>query len=420
MHPVRAAVATAFIALALSACVPHPADPAPPSANVIEDAHASVLLVSIDGFRADYLDLGITPNLARIADAGVQAAWMEPSYPSLTFPNHYTIVTGLRPDHHGIVQNTMHDAALGDFSLGKRDAVNNGRWWGGEPVWVAAENAGLATATLFWPGSEAAIDGVRPTRWLPYDGDMPMDARVDTVLGWLAEPDSTRPRFATLYFDAVDHAGHGHGPDSPEAHAAVREVDVAIGRLLDGLASRGLDDRVNLIVVSDHGMAAVEPGHEIAVEDMVAPGDVRLVSAGQSVGFVPLPGREAAAQAQLLGKHGHYECWRREALPERWHYGSHPRVPPIICQMKEGWNARPREWIEKRPSTTTRGSHGFDPALPSMRAIFLARGPAFREGARLPAFDNVDVYPLLMELVGLEPAANDGDADAMGALKSTD
>ncbi|MGH8074310.1 MAG: alkaline phosphatase family protein [Lysobacter sp.] len=421
MHPVRAAVATAFIALALSACASRPADPVPPSATVVEDgSHASVLLVSIDGFRADYLDLGITPNLARIADRGVQAAWMEPSYPSLTFPNHYTIVTGLRPDHHGIVHNTMHDATLGDFSLGRRDAVNDGRWWGGEPVWVAAENAGLATATLFWPGSEAAIDGVRPGRWLPYDGDMPMDARVDTVLGWLAEPDTTRPRFATLYFDMLDHAGHDHGPDSPEAQAAVRAVDVAIGRLLDGLAARGLDDHVNLIVVSDHGMATVEPGHEVVVEDMVAPRDARLVSAGQSVGFAPMPGREAAAQAQLLGKHEHYECWRKEALPERWHYGSHPRVPPIICQMEEGWNARPREWIAKRPSTTTRGSHGYDPALPSMRAIFLARGPAFREGVRLPAIDNVDVYPLLMELVGLEPAANDGDADAMAALKAAE
>ena len=144
----------------------------------------------------------------------------------------------------------------------------------------------------------------------------------------------------------------------------------------------------------------------------------RIPSAGQSVGFAPLPGREAAAQAQLLSKHERYECWRRETLPERWHYGSHPRVPPIVCQMEEGWNARPREWIAKRPSTTTRGSHGYDPALPSMRAIFLARGPAFREGARLPAFDNVDVYPLLIELVGLEPAANDGDGDAMGALKN--
>lgn len=408
-----------FIGLLLAACATPPA--VEPPVQSVRGAAApgrpSVLLVSIDGFRAGYLDLGITPNLGRIAATGARAEWMNPSYPALTFPNHYTLVTGLRPDRHGIVHNTMHDAALGDFSLGRREAVGDGRWWGGEPVWVAAENAGLPTATLFWPGSEAPIDGVRPTRWLPFDAALPAPARVDIVLGWLSEPAATRPRFATLYFDQLDHEGHDHGPGSAEAHAAIRQLDAVIGRLLDGLSARGLDEAVNLVVVSDHGMAAVAAGQVIAVEDMVAPRDARLVSAGQSVGFAPLPGREEAAQAQLLGRHGHYECWRKEALPERWRYGDHPRVPPIVCQMDEGWDARTRERIAKWPSTTTRGSHGFDPALPSMRAIFLARGPAFRVGARLPAFDNVDVYPLLMTLLGLEPAPNDGDADAMTALK---
>ena len=418
MRATRTAVLAAFIAMAAAACASLPSGPTvsieAPSATV----RPSVLLVSIDGFRADYLQLGITPNLQRIADSGVRAAWLVPSYPTLTFPNHYTIVTGLRPDHHGIVHNTMHDAALGDFSLGRPDAVGDGRWWGGEPVWVAAEKAGLPTATLFWPGSEAAIESVRPARWLPYDDALGATARVDTVLGWLAEPAATRPRFATLYFGMLDHESHDHGPDSPEAHAAIRELDAAMGRLLDGIAARGLDGQVNLLVVSDHGMATVEPGHTVAIEDMVDPRHARLVSAGQSVGFAPLAGHEAAAQAQLLGKHDHYQCWRKNELPQRWHYGSHPRVPPIVCQVEEGWNARPREQLQKHPSTKARGSHGFDPALSSMRAIFLARGPAFRSGATVPAFDNVDVYPLLMELLGIEPAANDGDADAMATLKT--
>ncbi|MEJ7746506.1 MAG: ectonucleotide pyrophosphatase/phosphodiesterase [Luteimonas sp.] len=392
---------TLLLALLLAACASIPRPP------VERD---SVLLVSLDGFRADYLDLGITPNLARLARDGVRAEWMTPSYPSLTFPNHYTIVTGLRPDHHGIVHNTMRDTALGTFSRSARDAVGDGRWWGGEPIWVGAAKAGLPSATLFWPGSEAAIQGVRPTRWQPFDDTVPLAARVETVVGWLSEPAATRPRIATLYFETVDHDSHDHGPDSRQAHDAVRAVDAAIGQLLDGLSERGVLDRTNLVIVSDHGMAAVAPGNAVAVEDMVDPGDADNVTAGQSVGFRPRPGHEVQAEAQLLGAHPHHTCWRKSELPMRWHYGRHPRVPPIVCQMQEGWDARTREAIARRSGGSTRGSHGYDPILPSMRAIFIAHGPAFRRGVRVPAFDNVDVYPLLARLVGVAPARNDGNA----------
>lgn len=405
--PLTRLAATALLALSLTACAAHRpvAGDAVPAVGT-----APVLLISLDGFRADYLDLGITPNLARIAADGVRAEWMNPAYPTLTFPNHYTVVTGLHPDRHGIVHNTMRDEALGGFSLGNREAVGNGEWWGGEPIWVTAEKAGLATATLSWPGSEAPVQGVRPARWHLFDADVPIDARVDTVLGWLSEPAATRPRFSTLYFEHLDSASHAHGPDSPPAHAAIAALDRAIGRLLDGLSERELLDRINLVITSDHGMASVAPGQAVAIEDMVDPADAVLVTAGQSVGFEPVPGREAAAAKQLLGKHEHYECWRKSELPARWHYGRHPRVPSIVCQMHEGWDAVRREAAAKRPKDSMRGSHGYDPALPSMRALFLAHGPAFRRGVTVPAFDNVDVYPLLARLVGVEAAENDGDA----------
>ncbi|MGV8940890.1 MAG: ectonucleotide pyrophosphatase/phosphodiesterase [Lysobacter sp.] len=423
MHSIKSAATTAllaFLTLSLVACTSLPDTDAntPRAAAAHVTTPPPVLLVSIDGFRADYLELGITPNLTRLSVEGVQAEWMNPSFPSLTFPNHYSIVTGLRPDHHGIVHNTMRDAELGNFSLGNREAVSNGSWWEASmPVWVSVENAGLPAATLFWPGTEAAIGGVQATRWLPFDAAMPDEARVDTVLGWLAEPATTRPRFATLYFEALDTASHNHGPDSAQARAAIRQVDAMIGRLLDGLDARGLASQINLVVVSDHGMATVAPDHFVVIEDMVNPEDAKMVTAGQLVGFAPTPGRTLAAEAQLLGAHEHYDCWRKGELPERWHYGSHPRVPPIVCQMHEGWDALRSNWVASRSDTASRGSHGYDPALPSMRAIFLARGPAFREHARVPAFDNVDVYPLLMKLIGLEPAANDGGDDAMSTLK---
>ncbi|MFC0677326.1 ectonucleotide pyrophosphatase/phosphodiesterase [Lysobacter korlensis] len=396
---------TALLALALATgCATTTNEPAAP---------APVVLISLDGFRATDLDLGLTPNLARIAREGVRAEWMTPSYPSLTFPNHYTLVTGLRPDRHGVVHNTMQDAALGTFKLSKPEAVTDSRWWGGEPLWVTAERAGLPTAAMFWPGTEAAIGGVRPTRWSRYDESVPAQERVDRVLGWLGEDESTRPRMTTLYFESLDEAAHDHGPDSPQAREAMVKLDAMIGRLVDGLEARGQLDQVNLVITSDHGMAEVKPGHVVALEDMVDLADVDVVTSGQSVGFEPKPGRTKAAEARLLGRHPHHECWRKADLPARWQYGRHPRVPAIVCQMDVGWDAGTRAAIQKRPAGETRGSHGFDPHAPEMRAIFLARGPGFHDGVRLPAIDNVDVYPALARLLGLTPAPNDGDPEAL-------
>lgn len=409
MHPFRSAALAALAALALAACVSAPAAPEQP---------APVLLISIDSFRADYLDRGMTPNLARIARDGVRARWMNPSYPSLTFPNHYTLVTGLRPDHHGIVHNTMHDPVLGAFRNSDAKAVREPRWWGGEPLWVTAEKAGLRTATLFWPGSEAPINGTWPSEWVPYDEAMPMPQRVDKVVGWLSRPGRERPRLATLYFEELDETAHGFGPDSPQTNATLAEIDAAIGRLIEGLSRHGLRDRVNLVIVSDHGMAPVPFAQSRSIESLVDPADASYVTAGEVLGFVPHPGREAAAEAQLLGRHDHFECWRKGELPPRWHYGTHPRVPPIVCQMDAGWDAVTPQKLATRTPGTTRGSHGYDPMDPSMRALFIAQGPAFRRGAELPPFDNVDVYPLLARLVGVAPRPNDGDiAPLLPALK---
>ena len=421
----RFAALAAVLALCVSACATSARAPSatvgdPTAATAARNAPTPLLLVSIDGFRADYLDRGYAPHLARWAAEGVRAQWMTPSYPSLTFPNHYTMVTGLRPDRHGIVHNTMWDDELGGFALSRREAVGNAAWWQGEPIWVGAEKAGLRTATMFWPGSEAPIQGVRPGRWQPYDAAVTNEARVDTVLGWLSEPATTRPHLATLYFDRLDKAGHDHGPDSPEAREALRDIDAALGRLREGLADRGLLDRVNVVVVSDHGMAPLPPSQLLDAESMVGPDDARLVASGESVGFEPLPGRRDAAEAQLLGRHRHYECWRKQALPARWYYGRHPRVPSIVCQMDEGWAAQPRALAVKRRQMGTRGAHGFDPALPSMRAVFVARGPAFARGRVLRPVDNVDVYPLLARLLGIPPAHHEGRADTFNAVLVTE
>lgn len=374
------------------------------------EATRTVLLVSIDGFHPDYLDRGRTPVLQRLADEGVRARWMQPSFPSKTFPNHYTVVTGLRPDHHGIVDNQMVDPELGRFATSDRRAVGDGRWWGGEPIWVSAHRQGLRSATMFWPGSEAAIGGVRPEEWSPFDAARPPDELVDIVLGWLARPPRQRPHFATLYLVSVDVAGHRHGPESPEVDAELARVDAAMGRLVDGIATLGLADAVDLVIVSDHGMAELGEGQQLVVEDLVDPAAIELVSLSQLFSVNPRPGREAEVEAALLAPREGLDCHRKAELPAAWQYGSHPRIPAVVCLLHEGWRIRRRDAFNPWPeSQRNRGDHGYDPASPAMRALFIAHGPSFAAGQLVDPLDNVDVYPLLAALLGIAPAPGDHD-----------
>ncbi len=391
-----------LIALLLAAC-----QRPPPSVTVPPPEPAPVILISVDGLRADYLRRGITPAISALAARGVTTAAMRPSFPSLTFPNHYTLVTGLRPDRHGIVNNNMDDPDLGRFALSRREAVEDGRWWAdAEPIWVTAERAGLATATMFWPGSEAAIRGVRPGRWLPFDGKMPNRDRVAQLLAWL---DGTpRPRFLTLYFDTVDHDGHDFGPDSAEVNRAVAEVDARIGDLLAGLAARGID--ANIILVADHGMAQVSSRQRILLDGLIDPGAVRFVAGGAMAAMNPLPGREAEVRAALLRPHPHMACHDKAYVPPALQYGRHRRVPALVCIAEPGWMIWLSAPTPEQAAKPLAGMHGYDPAHPSMAASFVAAGPAFRAGLVLPPFDNVHVHPLLLRLLGLPPMATDGDA----------
>ncbi|MGN2254797.1 ectonucleotide pyrophosphatase/phosphodiesterase [Frateuria sp. GZRe12] len=373
-----------------------------------------LLLVSIDGYRADYLDRGLTPTVAMLAHDGVRTA-MQPSFPSLTFPNHYTIVTGLRPDHHGIVNNTMYDAQLGKFSLHNRKAVSDGRWWAeGTPLWETADRHGLLTATMFWPGTEADIHGRHPDHWEPYDGTVTPNQRVDQVLAWLDLPAARRPSFLTLYFDDVDHAGHYHGPDSPQVEQALRETDQALARLVQGLKQRGLFDRINLIVLADHGMAPVPLDHSVLIERELGLDDVQVVSLGVLAGFNPKPGHDfAAIEARMERPHPHMQCWDKTRVPARLAYGHNPRVPQLLCLANVGWRITTADWLASHKGHISVGEHGYDNAAPQMRALFVAHGPAFRDGVMVPPFPNVDVYPLMVHLLGLPPQPSDGDYDAV-------
>jgi predicted AlkP superfamily pyrophosphatase or phosphodiesterase len=371
----------------------------------ITDLRPTVILISIDGFRYDYLEKYRAPHLQHLAATGVRAAALLPCFPTYTFPNHYSIVTGLYPAHHGIVANEIYDPGFDSTFDPKKPSAKEGRWWSGEPIWVTADKQGQKTASMFWIGATAPIEGMQPDYWEPFDAKVPPNARVDKILGWLDLPVEQRPAFLALYFDQVDHQGHDYGPDSPQVRDAVAAVDAALGRLLDGLRRRDFEDRVNIIVVSDHGMTATPPKQVIFIDDYIDLRRVRVVTRGQFFTLWPAPGKTDAIFAQLQ-KVPHTRVYRRENVPARWRYTGNARIAPIILLADEGWTISDHEYSKSHQ--LQRGGHGYDNNLRSMQAIFIAHGPGFKPGTTLPAFPNVDIYDLMAYLLHLKPAHNDG------------
>ncbi len=375
---------------------------------------ATLILVSIDGFRWDYLRKYDAPTLKTLAAEGAHAQRMTPSFPSKTFPNHFTLVTGLRPERHGIVSNTFFDPAL-TATFNKSRAADNAdaRWWQqGEPVWITAEKQGVRSAVYFWPGSEAEIHGKRPSFYRPFDGRMSSRQRVDGLLVWLDLPADRRPRFCALYLDVVDVVGHRAGPDAPETAAAVKEADDALAHLLAGLAARGLRDSTNLVVVSDHGMSEQSTDRVIFLEDLMDVSQVQVESIGPNGGVRPKPGTVTPAElaASIRTKAPpQLQVYLREEVPEHFHYRDNPRIPPIVLIADDHWNIESRIGWPYLKNRYGRGNHGWDPATPNMGALFIAQGPSFRRGHEFAGVENVHLYNLLCTVLGLKPAPNDGD-----------
>lgn len=367
----------------------------------------TVILISIDGFRADYFEKYEVPNLKSLAARGVRATRMIPVFPSITFPSHYSMVTGLNPEHHGILSNSMSDSVLGRFALTNRKAVEDPRWWGGEPIWVTVQKQGQKSGTMFWVGSEAKVAGQYPTYFLKYNAGMTYSRRVEKLLSWLDLPDAERPTLLTLYFEAVDKAGHVFGPDTDEVKAAVQKVDQAIDELLIGLETRKLTDKVNLIVVSDHGMAKVGDGQQIYLEDYITLKGLKIpVSGATLVGLSPKTQEQAdAVFSKLNNAHPHLKVYRKAEIPARWHFQDHPRIPEIVVFADEGWMVAPRRGF--KDMIPPRGMHGYDNTLPSMAALYVAAGPAFKTGERVEPFLNINIYPLVARLLSVKPAPND-------------
>jgi len=373
-----------------------------------------VVLVSFDGFRWDYLDRYPTPAFRRVARNGVRAERLIPTFPTKTFPTHYSVATGMYADQHGLVGNRFWDPERQEgYSMYDRDQVEDGAWYGGEPIWVTAEIQGMVAASYFFVGSEADVQQVRPTFWNRYDGSVPNGSRVDQVLEWLELPLEERPHMITLYFSTVDDAGHDFGPDAPETEAAVAEVDAALGRLLDGLEALPHGDEVYLVLTSDHGMAWADPDRAHPLDMALLPG-VRWAEGGPYASlFVEEGGPERAARVRdsLEALVPESEFWLREEVPERLHYSDDPRVGDIVGLMEVGATVVRPEGVPAEAYWT----HGWDNRAMEMGAIFLAQGPGIEPGQRLEAFESVHIYPWMARVLGLEPhAETDGRLEVLG------
>ena len=382
----------------------------------------TLLLVSFDGWRWDYHTRTPTPHLRSLMARGARAEALIPSFPTKTFPNHYTLVTGLYPGHHGVVGNSMRDPRSGRlFTLRTRDEVSDAMWWGGDPIWNGVQRAGRPAAAMFWPGSEAPIAGMRPSRWFAYDEGRSNADRVDQVLAWLDLPEAERPAFITLYMSDADGAGHSFGPDSPELVRALERLDDALGRLLRGVSQRRLLEQVNIIVTSDHGMADTNPQRVIYIDDVMSRSDGEVIELNPGLAVWPRPGRQEAVYRKLAVAHPRLSVYRRRETPAHWRFRDHERVPPIVGVADEGWSVMRRAGVVEAFARSIRrvgGNHGYDPQVRSMHALFVAAGPAFRQDAVVPAFENVHVYELMCAVLGIRPSPNDGDpAVTQGMLK---
>lgn len=368
-----------------------------------------VVLVSLDGFASRYVEQYGPPAIKSLAEQGAWARdGMIPAFPSLTFPNHYALATGMYPEHNGIVSNAFLDPARGEwYSLGDQETVQDGSWYRGEPLWATAERQGMVAASFYWVGSEAAIGGVRPSYWRTYDGGVPNGARVDQVLAWLRYPAAYRPHMITLYMSTTDAVGHAYGPDGPEMAAAVADVDAAIGRLSAGIDALDFASQVTLIVVADHGMDGYDVTGRRYVADVTSLQGVTIPNSGPAAN-VHVEGGPAAAEAlrdaadALPG----VTAYLRSEVPSRLHYRADPRIGDVVLVADSGVVVYP---VNDRPESPG-WTHGWDNALLSMRALFVARGPSIPKGRILEPFELIQVYPLVTRILGIAPGPGiDGD-----------
>ena len=376
-----------------------------------------IFLVSFDGFGHSYLQKTDTPHFDSLVAGGVQAEGLIPVFPSKTFPNHYSIATGLYPENSGFVNNTMYDPKWEEwYRIRDREAVEDGKWYGGEPIWNTLEKQGIKTGTMFWVGSEADVQDMRPTHWKTYNGDMPGKARIDTVIKWMTAPGDQAVDFATLYYSDVDTKGHRYGTDSDSVKQAIERADRLMGYLKQEMKAKNLWKRTNVIVLSDHGMVNQSADKIIRLDNIIDMDDTERVIWGPATMIQPKEGVTEEVYQELKAAEKHYRVYKKEELPERYHLKNHRRVEDIVMVADLGYTILDEDYREEFIESLPRATHGYDNNQKAMQAFFIAHGPAFKKGTKVESFQNIHIYELINHLMDTEPAPNDGSVDSVKVL----
>jgi predicted AlkP superfamily pyrophosphatase or phosphodiesterase len=370
-----------------------------------------VVVLSMDGFRSDYPARAHTPTLDSLAGAGVKSA-LRPSFPSVTFPNHYSLATGLHPDHHGLVNNFFYAPDLGlIYRIGDNAVVTNPDFYGGEPIWNTAEKQGVRAASFFWVGSEAPIQGMQPSINKAYDKSVPFRHRADSVIAWLQLPEDIRPRLIMWYMEEPDGIGHSATPDSAATLATVEELDEILGYFFAEARKLEHFGQIDFIVLSDHGMATYTPENYVNLNDYLPRDSFDYVFDGIPTLLYPKKTYTDSAYA-ILQNVPRVKAYKKEEMPEQFVYGSNPRIGDLVVVPDIG------TYVQFRTQSNPRlgGAHGYDNFAPEMEAIFYAAGPSFKKNVELPAMANVNLYLIITRLLNLQPAPNDGDAAVVEQL----
>lgn len=377
------------------------------SSNILAQQKNYNILISFDGFRWDYANRGITPNLEFIKQQGVHAISLKPCFPSKTFPNHYSIVTGLYPENHGIIANNFLNPVTGNmYRIGDTNSVRNPQYYIGEAIWETARRQGVITASYFWPGSELNLEYRRPNMYEKYQHNRDYNERIKGVLNWLQLPYNKRPKLITIYFDAADTYGHKFGTNSIELNKSIMQLDSLIGKIFSGLRKINLYDSTNIIIVSDHGMTDISNEKTINVENILTTTKQKLIDYGPVMYVYPEPADKENIYDLLKASEKNYKVYYREEIPVYFNFSDNYIIPEILIVADPGWSLITNKDVDKYNKMSSGGNHGYDNNFLDMHGIFFATGPDFKKGYACGTLENIDINPLLAKLLNIIPNQN--------------